>query len=363
MSVDPDGQRPRPVVLHVSEGVASGVAAAIKDYVRNTPEFEHHLLFSERADSPAAGSDLAGFAGVHRMPHGHLKRARSIGRVASELGASIVHAHSSRAGVYVRLGLRSSAKRPIVYSPHCYAFERRDLSAVARLCIRLTEWALSRNTAVFAVCSRRELQLSRWPASRARAIYVPNVATVTPVLPRYRPGAGAARLVVAGAGRIGPQKDPHYFIAAIRALRESGVDVEARWIGGGDASVEAELTAAGVQVTGWLTRSAGLEALSKADLYLHTAAWEGFPIAVLEAEALEVATVVRRIPAFDDEGLPAMISRPEEFADRWPEFADEDARVALVGLSRHALADHTDQSQRTALLDAWNSVSRHSTSS
>jgi len=46
-----------------------------------------------------------------------------------------------------------------------------------------------------------------------------------------------------------------------------------------------------------------LEKLSNADFYFHTAAWDGFPISVLEAAKMNKPMILREIGPFLSEGL------------------------------------------------------------
>ena len=137
----------------------------------------------------------------------------------------------------------------------------------------------------------------------------------------------------------------------VRALRSNGVDLEATWVGGDD-SLRGQADEAGVTVTGWLPREEGLVLLTTADLYLHTAAWEGFPVAVLEAVDANVPTLVRSIRAFDGLGLPSFSSE----ADLVRQVIAIDQESALEELrlrSARALAAHTPEAQRAALLKAY----------
>ena len=95
-----------------------------------------------------------------------------------------------------------------------------------------------------------------------------------------------------------------FFVQAVEAIRAAGHRVAPLWIGGGDADVEQLLREHGVEVTGWVGHHEVREHLQRADVYLHTARWEGFPITVLEAALSDIPVVVRRIRVFDDAGLP-----------------------------------------------------------
>jgi hypothetical protein len=207
------------------------------------------------------------------------------------------------------------------------------------------------NTSAVAACSEREWQLSRWPIRRPPRHLVPNIAPV-----RRAAGAGAqppGRLVV-GGGRLSPQKDPAFFLAVFRAIRAERPDVRALWLGDGDPTWRTTLETEGVEVSGWLSRDATMYALASADLYVHSARWEGFPLMVAEAAALQVPTLVRRLPCFSD--LPRALSLPSEQPDVGSAAAVlDDPAVAAANVTAWTtvMAAHTSEAQREALLGIY----------
>lgn len=328
----PPAELPRDLrVLHVVQKYSSGVGAAIAQYTQSLPTVEHHLLSGTAVDAEGDLADHGRFAAVHRMEGGHLARIRRVREVVHEVRPEVVHAHSSHGGVYARLAVPRTAYH-LVYTPHCYAFERRDVSEPVRAAFWLAEALLALNTSVFAACSEREARLSAWPTRRAPRLVVPNIA---PPCSGRSTGGRTGAPVVAGGGRIGPQKDPEFFVACIRRLRQVHPDLRAVWLGDGEAARRAGLEAADVRVTGWLPRGAAMEVLGEADLYLHSARWEGFPLMVAEAAALGVPTLVRRLPCF--EGVPEELT-----------LSGEDVRAASACL--------VDGGAVRANLDAWSEL-------
>jgi hypothetical protein len=105
-------------ILHVCESFGGGLGEAIRSYVHKTPEFAHHLLYAMRAGAFVTEADLTGFEGVRRLPRGHLARVVAVRRAVRELSASVVHAHSSYAGAYVRLAVRAGSAHHVVYTVH-----------------------------------------------------------------------------------------------------------------------------------------------------------------------------------------------------------------------------------------------------
>lgn len=344
--------RATPAILHVCESYAGGVRAAIMDYVSAVPEAEHHLLYSTRADAPINVEDLTVYSSVEKMPTGHTQRVRAIREAVAGREFTAVHAHSSFAGAYTRAAIRRGRAR-IVYTPHCYAFERRDLSRAARQVYHTLEHVMAMNTTVVAACSPRELRLSHWKAASPDVRLLPNIA---PSGIEQFAGArsefdSSSPLHLVAGGRASKQKDPSFYFACVKAARDAGIDVDATWIGGND-ELAREAADYGVTVTGWLAREKNLRMVSAADLYVHTAAWEGFPVAVLESVAMGVPTLVRAIPAFEGTDVPRFTS-PSAFVDKLRNLKSEADLKALLAQGAQLLDQFNAGAQRQALLEIY----------
>ncbi|WP_150308245.1 glycosyltransferase family 4 protein [Planctomonas psychrotolerans] len=291
----PEDARPaNPGILHVVESFAGGVAAAVHDYVRSTPHLEHHLLYATRADAPLSETALLGFDSVEEFERNHFKRVRQVRRVAKARRCDVVHAHSSLGGAYTRVAV-SKSEVTIAYTPHCYSYEREDLSGPKRAAYRAIEWMLAWNTSVFAACSPREAELSRRSMPSNSVVYVPHVK------PR---GRGHTRRnspvrTVLASGRLGAQKDPEFFAQLSETVQATRDDIDFVWVGGGDQEIVDRLRAAGVRVTGWLDRRAVLREMAAADLYVHVAKWEGYPVTILEAVSAGLPVIVRDAPSME----------------------------------------------------------------
>lgn len=335
-------------MIHITESYGGGVAAAIRDYCRNYPYADHHLIYGPRGDAPVDESQRAFFSKVTELGSGHLRRIARIRSYLKDYPEAAVHAHSSFAGAYTRAALRKTAKRPIIYTPHCYGFERRDIGRGMRAIYWMAEWFFAFNTTAFAACSQREEELSKWPLVSAKRVVLQNVPAGD-VRPRLEKSVATEDLVVVGAGRLGPQKDPEFFRDCIVALREAGHSIEPLWIGGGDPEIERMLEDSGIATTGWLSRESVLERLREADVYIHSAAWEGFPIAVLEAAITRVPIIVRDIPAFFGVDLPLVINSPSELSQIWPGLESVSGRSAVVRAAAKVLGSYTDTTQSRVL--------------
>lgn len=281
----------RPRVLHVAESFSAGVGAAIEQYVERMPEFDHILIYGERRESPVEASWLRRFVSAEPMHAGHLRRIVQIARLRARLRPEVVHLHSSFAGLYGRLAMSRRQVR-VVFTPHCYAFERQDLRRPIRVAIRALESALSVNTTVVAACSPHEVELARQLRPGTDAVHVPSLTVPRDRTPPARPP------VVVASGRLSAQKDPVHFLDIVKRFRDRHPLSEVRfeWIGNTDATHQVSFDEAGVAVTGWLSREEARERLARASVYVHTARWEGFPVSILDAVDAGVPLAVRDQP-------------------------------------------------------------------
>lgn len=335
-----------PRVLHVVEAFGGGVADAVRSFVSATPEIEHHLLYALRDGITVDAAVFECFRSATPLPNGHFARIVATRRLAKELQPAAVHAHSSFAGVYVRAGLRRG-RTPIIYSPHCFSFERRDVSAPVRIAFRAIERIFADNTSVFAVCSHREVALARGLSRRPVQLIV-NVArsTAEDVVLGPRP---RGEMTVVMTGRLAPQKGVGTFARLAEGIAARGVAARTVWIGGGEEELGGPLHDAGVKVTGWIDPQGVRAHLAAADLYVHTAEWEGFPVGLLEAVAMGVPSLVLARPYA--EGLPAeMTASDDELVDRVIELVgSEEARRWLAQVNAWAFAENTPQTQADQL--------------
>ncbi len=276
-------------ILHVTECFDSGTGRAIISRVLATPHIEHHLLWAG-AEPP---DDKVPWASTRRMPAGLVRRVVAVRAAVAAVQPDFVHAHSSWAGVYARA---VPAGRPVIYEAHCFKFDDPALSPLRRSLIYGAEKILARRTLRIGVLSPHETAMVRKFDCDAEIIEIPNISSFMPEREPLK-GDQPRRPLVSMLGRIAPQKDPSFYIDVADRVRAQIADVEFCWIGDGDRSLRAELEARDIFVTGWISSDEVRARLRNSTLYVHSAAYEGFPLSILDAAACDVPVVARAIPA------------------------------------------------------------------
>lgn len=329
-------------VLHVSEAYGGGVQSAISRYIENSPDFNHHVLVRARSAHDIGENSSATMEGFNGTLPAFLLYVRSYVRKTQP---RVVHFHSSMAGI--ARALIPSTDTRIVYTPHAYAFLRRDYGRILRSMYLTAEILLTRRKQTVAAISPYEFSSAvRLAGPRAKVVYVPNVVPRGKSIPKSVPTSDLRPKVVM-VGRISVQKDPDFFVQTVLA---SNADVQWMWVGDGDAEMKAKLVDAGVLVTGWLPNDEVHRHVASADLYLHTALWEGAPITLLEAASLGTPVLARGIDCLEGLGFALTANDPVGAAhavDRF--FADEEFRRAACTATEDSIEVHSPEVQRDAL--------------
>lgn len=333
-------------VLHVTDCYSTGVGRAVDTIVGLSPEHEHHLLWAGEDDPTGKG-----FASTHALPGSSLARLRAVRATVRATGADVVHAHSSRAGVYARA---VPAGAPVVYQPHAYKLLDPRLPRAARTAVAAVERALGGRTDRVVVLSEQEARLAARLSPRAGRTVLPNVPSLASPGVRAPQPDGPRRRRVVMSGRVSPQKDPGWLAETAERLRERDPEVEVRWLGSADdPELTARLERAGVSVSGWLPADALVAELTAAGVYLHSAAYEGFPISVLDAAWCDAPVLAREIPAFAGTGL-LTVADPAAAADRVLEvLAGGAVRERALRGARDLLREMNPQVQRQRLAEIY----------
>lgn len=347
-------------VLHIVEAMSAGVATAIEGYLDNSPDGIEHVVYGFRRPGVQVGDRVADKARVVELPEGKLAQLRAVRAAIRRERPDVVHAHSSWGGGYARLPLSmpDGVEPKIVFTGHCFSFERLDLGVGSRLFLKLAEELLAFNTDVFATAGRNEEALAAAMLARSEVIHLPY-SLPSRLHEELRDLAKARTSTRFGTdepvracmvGRLSPQKAVPYFVDTVRAFeRISDRPIEWTWIGGGDEDDAAALANVGVKVTGWTERSEALAVLDDADVYVHTAAWEGLPLTIIEAADLGLPIVARRIPALVETEFSTLSDTPEELARNLASLDDPEALATNHREVEQFVAEHLGAVQRLAL--------------
>jgi len=346
-------QRGRPRVLHVAMNTGGGVAAALEDLIVSTADHEHHLLVEWDSSCPVDGDLEHLVASVTEVPPGPMGRVTSIRSTVERISPDVIHAHSSFAGAYARLGLPKRWRQRLVYTPHCFSFERTDVAVTTRLAFWLAEAILSFRGGRVAACSPVEASLARTLPGPQPVSYVPNVVRYNVPRVEVDPPARGHPLTVVTVGRVMPQKAPDLLAEAAEHSVRTGLSARWIWIGGGDPDGEDVLRRAGVEVTGWLLRREVIRRMAQAHVYVHTAAWEGAPITVLEAAVAGIPIVARRTKAMHELGVAPLFDTVEDLVAILEQYPDGPAFVTARRSVARLRSNHTPVAQREALLAAY----------
>jgi len=335
-------------VLHVSEAWGGGIVSATEWIASQAPSHEHHVLFVPRSDV-ARDPDPSIFARSFEGSGGRRTFVREARTLMTSPIYDVVHAHSSWAGAVCRL--MNPRRIAQFYSPHCFAFERRDINGATRRLFRSVESMAVENTALLVANGTFEAGLADRLGHR-------NIIDM-PMIGRPAPQANSARTPalprIVTLGRIAPQKDPDYFIRLVKAVRRgTRLPVEAVWIGAPDMSgVRGVLSANDVKITGWLEPEELATELAGSTCYVHTAAWEaGAPLAMLDAARSGIPVVARHNECLSWTGFESARTLHAHAEAIARIIADAGVRAAAVETSRRALRD---LERRAALvdLDGW----------
>ncbi|MEE2524682.1 glycosyltransferase [Pseudarthrobacter sp. J75] len=335
-------------VLHITECHYGGVSKAIRKLLELVPNHDHYLLYSGEDQ----GYSSAMVKAVEFHSHGMLGRAREVRKAVESVQPDYLHLHSSWAGVYGRL---TPLNANVIYQPHCYKFDDPTLGLSKKWAFRLAEKLLTIRSDATVVLSPHEERLSRALRAQLDCYYVPNAPSceVRSFAVGKSDGERRPRTVIM-VGRICKQKDPDFFrqVATLAVTRPLLSDWTFRWIGDGELEHRASLESAGIQISGWKDEKELVGELDRADYYVHSATYEGFPISILDAAARGLPIIAREISAL--EGSAAyQVRTPLDVVNALEQSASNfEFYTKLLSRSRQLLELMNEVNQKKA----WNSV-------
>jgi glycosyltransferase involved in cell wall biosynthesis len=281
-------------ILHVSQPTDGGVGKYVEDAAADQARRGWRVIVASPAyGNLAPGIEAAGAKHVEwtasRAPGpGSLVDTFALSRIVEREQPSLVHLHSSKAGLAGRLAIRG--RRLTVFQPHAWSFEA--VSGPVRAGALLWERRAAGWAAAIVCVSEAERRLGEEHRIAARSRVIPNGVDLEawPEASHDERPAARSRLAlddrptVVCVGRLSRQKGQDVLLEAWPAILE-GVP-EAQLVLVGDGPDEESLrSSAGPRVHLAGKRADVAEWLAAADVVAFPSRWEGMSIGMLEAMA------------------------------------------------------------------------------
>lgn len=202
----------------------------------------------------------------------------------------IVHMHSSKAGAIGRLAI-SQKQAKLFYTPHSYAFCKKDESKIKIKIYKMIEKLLGLRKCTTIACSKGEFEEARKVTKKR--MYINNGVDIQDmeqaILGETERLIDTKHLKICTVGRIGYQKNPMLF----NKIAERFPDIQFTWIG--DGNLREILKSPNINVLGWCNRKTAMKQLYQNDIFILPSLWEGLPITLLEAMYYKKICVVSNV--------------------------------------------------------------------
>jgi len=282
-------------------------------------------------------------------------------RLLAGLKPTIVHTHSSKAGIVGRLAAKLAGVPIIIHSIHGFGFTpaqgpmvRRFLVVVERLVARVT----TRFIAVSEANRKQGVDMGLFTMDRCvvirSGIDVERFRTtkVHRESKRRELGLDPTRPVVGMIAPFKPQKAPLDFVRVVALVHEVKPDTQFLLVGDGElrSAIETEIAQSGltglVHLTGW--RRDIPEIIRCLDVFVLTSRWEGLPRVYLEARASGVPAVGTNVDGASEavqDGVNGYLAEPGDvrtMAERVLHLLAHPDEAARMGQNGMALPDEFD---------------------
>lgn len=223
-------------------------------------------------------------------PFKDIKAIFEVRKIIKQEKPDIVHMHSSKAGAIGRIAFFSK-KIKLFYTPHSYAFCKKDDSKLKIKFYKMIEKILGKRKCMTIACSKGEYEESLKVTKNS--MYINNGINIEDIN-KYiwdepERFINLQNLKICTVGRIGYQKNPELF----NKIAERFPDIEFTWIG--DGNLKDVLISPNIKITGWCDRENAIKQIYQNDIFILPSLWEGLPITLLEAMYLKKICIVSNV--------------------------------------------------------------------
>jgi glycosyltransferase involved in cell wall biosynthesis len=337
-------------VLIVSQATVDGVAVCVRDLVQAAVRAGYEVTVA----CPSTG-DLAAWVQergaawerleMQRSPHpSDIRAVMQVRRLART--HSLVHVHSSKAGVVGRLAVASLVWRPpVVFTPHGWSWlVGGRLGPMYRQIERIM---LRMATAVIAVSEEERSHGRAVLGPEAARIEVnPNGVDVSRFSPQGHASARSGDPLVVCVGRMCHARAPDVAVAALALMRTPSVRL--RLVGDGEDRVAIEHLVRALRLDGRVEfvgfRHDPAPDLRAADVVVIPSRYDGMALVLLEAMACGAAVVATRVAgsyALEGAGQLVPVEDPRSLAESVDALlADPEQRRLLGAAARKRAVEH-----------------------
>jgi glycosyltransferase involved in cell wall biosynthesis len=242
----------------------------------------------------------------------------------------IVHAHGTRANTNI-LWAAKSLKIPIIYTVHGWSFHDDQQLIVKKIRV-LTENLLVKNVKYTVAVSESSKETGQKYINGFEGIVINNGINLKKFDPqltstciREKYGISHEITLVGFISRITKQKDPFTMLDAFYRVLQHDKTIKLLMVGDGDmkSQVVDKARSLGIDDSIYFDgfREDVPELLNAIDIYCLPSLWEGLPIGLLEAMAMEKAIIAtnvdgsKEVVSHGENGILIKPEKPQELAD------------------------------------------------
>lgn len=274
-------------ILHVIECFSGGVYDFVRDFIDETPNYNHTILYGKREglkekfeNDFKENVDFILWKNAKReisLKNDFLALKELLNLLKKEK-FDVIHLHSSKAGFLGRVAARiCNQENKVIYTTHGISFLSKDISNRKLQLYIFLEKIGSLCGGKTIACSKSEAEFIQSKGIECNYI---NNGTKLKNKEIKMEKKESKELKVVTVGRITIQKNPKLF----NEIAENFIDnknMKFIWIG--DGELQEQLKSKNIEVTGWLSQKEVQQQLIEADVYLSTSSWEGLSLAALQA--------------------------------------------------------------------------------